>query len=187
MFAFRLVTISRAGRMSWPATRASLVFLGIMLLAIWILPLFPATPKLAPIFNPITHMVPPSFPVLVVFPAIGIDLVLRRTGERDQGWRRLGISMILATVFVAILLGVQWFFSEFMLSPYSRNWFFAGDRFWSFASGHGAWRSQFWHVNPGDENSNPFNFRALVISWLLAFAMSWLGLLWGGWMKKVKR
>ncbi|HEX3797455.1 MAG TPA: hypothetical protein VH413_02040 [Verrucomicrobiae bacterium] len=186
-FVIRLVAMGRAGRMSWPATRTALVYLLIMCLMIWILPLFPARPKLAPIFNPITHMVPPSFPALVVFPALGIDLILRKTGERDQGWRRVGIAVALGVAFLLILVAVQWFFSEFMLTPHANNWFFAGNRFWSFASGRGHWRSEFWHVNPGDENSDPLNMRGLGWSLLFATFSAWLGLLWGGWMKKVKR
>jgi hypothetical protein len=47
----------------------------------WMLGLFPATPKLAPIFNPVTHMVALPFPLLLVFPAMAIDLLLRRAGE----------------------------------------------------------------------------------------------------------
>ena len=60
-FPFRLVALGRAGRTSWPVTRAAAVYILIECLMIWILPLFPAQPRLAPIFNPVTHMAPPPF------------------------------------------------------------------------------------------------------------------------------
>ena len=42
---------------------------------VWILPLFPAEPKLGPVFNPVTHFVPPQFPLLLIVPAFAIDLL----------------------------------------------------------------------------------------------------------------
>src|SRR5690349_22040498 len=48
----------------------------------WLLPLFHGEPKLAPIYNPVTHMVPPAFPLLLIFPAAAIDLVLK--ASRNQ-------------------------------------------------------------------------------------------------------
>ena len=68
-FTIRIVTLAVAGRISWPATRAAAVYLVLQGLMTWILPLFPAQPKLAPIFHPVTHMVPPAFPLLLIFPA----------------------------------------------------------------------------------------------------------------------
>src|SRR5207237_248207 len=53
-----LVAGARAARLRWPATTAAAVYMLISLLMIWILQLAPATPKLAPVFNPVTHMVP---------------------------------------------------------------------------------------------------------------------------------
>ena len=50
----------------------------------WILPLVPAEPKLGPVYQKITHLIPPDFPPLLIVPAIVFDLVRRRTG----GWNR---------------------------------------------------------------------------------------------------
>jgi hypothetical protein len=38
------------------------------------LPLVPASPKLGPVFFPVTHLVPAKFPILVIIPAIALDL-----------------------------------------------------------------------------------------------------------------
>src|SRR5690348_16184492 len=89
----------------------------------WILALFPAHPKLAPIFNPITHMVDLPFPLLLIFPALAIDLVLLKMG--NTGWlKRILIASLLGTVFLAVFVPVQWFFSKFLISTHAENWFF---------------------------------------------------------------
>ena len=62
---------ARPSRLRWPATTTAAIYMGIVMLLIWILPLFPATAKLAPIHNPVTQMVPPPFPLLMIVPAFG--------------------------------------------------------------------------------------------------------------------
>ena len=47
----------------------------ILLFMVWVLPLFAAQPKLAPIYNPVDHMVPPPFPLLLILPAFAIDCI----------------------------------------------------------------------------------------------------------------
>src|ERR1051325_9312561 len=81
MYPARLVALSCAGRIAWPATRVAAVYMIFMCVMDWILMLFPAQPKLAPIFNPVTHMVPLPFPLLLIFPALAIDFILRNAGE----------------------------------------------------------------------------------------------------------
>ena len=56
-----LIAAARASKVRWAATGAALVYMGIVLGMIWILPLFEAQPLLAPIYNPVDRMVPPSF------------------------------------------------------------------------------------------------------------------------------
>ena len=157
------------------------VYILVVCLMVWILPLFPAQPKLAPIFNPVTHMVPPPFPLLLIFPALAIDLVLRKAGPAS-GWRRLGLALVLGAAFLAVFLPVQWFFSEFLLSPHAENWFFAGNRVWDYGSSLGDWTTRFW----GGQRITALTF-PLAFSWALASLTSWLGLLLGGWMRKVQR
>src|SRR5205814_1771045 len=72
-----LVAVARASRLRWPATITAGVYMTLVAIMIWILPFFEAQPKLAPIFNPVDHMVPPAFPLLLIVPAIAIDLVVR--------------------------------------------------------------------------------------------------------------
>jgi hypothetical protein len=187
MLPVRLVTMSRAGRISWPATRVAVVYMLLMCLMVWILPLFPAQPKLAPIFNPITHMVPPVFPLLLIVPAFGIDLFLRNVGDADGGWRRVGRALVVGAIFFSLLLATQWFFSEFLLSRYSKNWFFAGDESWSYGAWLGEWRNQYWFMDKSQPDNQVFTPARVLKCWVFASLMSWIALLWGGWMRKVKR
>ena len=153
----------------------------------WILPLFSAQPKLAPIFNPITHMVPPPFPLLLVFPAMALDIVLRRAGTDRRGWGRVALALGLGAAFLAVFAVVQWFFSSFLLTPAADNWFFAGNRYWGYQSSPGKMARVFWHLTPGQSNYDPVHAGSMLKCWLIAAAGSWLGLLWGGWMKRVQR
>jgi len=187
VFCGPLVALGRAGRVSWPATRAAAVYIGITCLMAWILPLFPAQPKLAPIFNPLTHMVPPAFPLLLIFPAFAIDLILRRTPQINGWLRNLMLAALMAAAFLAVVIPVQWYFAKFLISPYADNWFFVGNRIWSYADGPGKYRTTFWHVRPDRPDADLFGPSAAGLSWALGTFSAWLGLLRGGWMRKVRR
>ena len=186
-FTIRVVTLGVAGRISWPATRAAAVYLVLQGLITWILPLFPAHPKLAPIFHPVTHMVPPAFPLLLVFPALAIDAILQWTGKDWSGWRCLALAAVLGAAFVAVFAAFQWVFAGFLLTPRADNWFFAGNRYWGYAAAPGPMADRFWRVTPGTPSYDPFNGAAMTFTWAIAAGGAWLGLLWGGWMRKVRR
>ncbi len=187
VFAFRLIALGYAARVPWAATKVAGIYLGIECLMIWILPLFPAQPKLAPIFNPVTHMVPPQFPLLLIPPAMAIDLILARAGEINGAWRRLGWAAALTAGFLGVFIAVQWYFSEFLISPRANNWFFAGNRFWSYGAGLNSYRTQFWYVDPSKPEADLFNFRAVLLTGFWTWLGAWIGLAWGGWMRKVTR
>ena len=81
---FVLIGISRSALLRWGAVAAATVYMGVTILMIWILQLFPAQPMLAPIMRQVDSMVPPAFPILLVVPALAIDLIIHRmpTGAR---------------------------------------------------------------------------------------------------------
>jgi len=172
-----LVAVARAVRLPWPATTAAALYIAFSLLTIWILQLAPATPKLAPVFNPVTHMVPPPFPLLLVVPAAAIDLLLRRAG-RNRDWI---LSVATGLAFLAVFSVVQWFFTEFLLTPHARNFFFGGDQ-WDYSSRLGPWRYEFWRIG-----SDPVTAGGLAIAAALAIVSARLGLWWGNWMQRLQR
>jgi hypothetical protein len=87
---------------------------------LWIMPLFPAEPKLGPVFQQVTHFIPWEFPLLIIVPAFVTDLILQRTAT----WRPLFRAVIVGTAFLAVFVAVQWPFANFMMTPAARNWIF---------------------------------------------------------------
>src|SRR5438445_4367177 len=74
-FPLLLVLAARASRTRAAATIAAATYMLLYILMILVLPLFPATPKLAPIYHPLDHMLPPAFPLLLILPAAAIDAI----------------------------------------------------------------------------------------------------------------
>jgi hypothetical protein len=178
LFPLFLLAAARASKLRWPATTVALIYMLVICTMLWILPLFRAEPMLGPIYNRVTHMVPPAFPLLLVIPAFAIDLLLRRA----PGWSDWALAAAVGVVFFTLFLAAQFLFSEFLLSPLSRNWFFGGDRIWSYDARPGPWRYQFWNLS-----QDPLSLRGLGMALVLAFLSARLGLAWGSWMARVKR
>jgi hypothetical protein len=182
LYPFFLVALARASKLAWPATTIAGIYMGLMCAAVWILPLFAAQPRLAPIYNPVKHMVAPAFPLLLVVPAFAMDLIFRAIGRR-RGWRRdLLLVPLLATAFTGLFTLTQWHFSKHLVSPEAENWFFNGSGFFTFADGRNEWWHRFWNLE-----ANPLTARGLFIAWLLAMTATAVGLAIGNWMSKVKR
>ena len=89
------------------------------------MPLFPATPKLGPVFTNVTHMIPLEFPVLIVIPAIIMDLILNRFGEKNK-WL---LAAVLGTAYTVAMLVVHWPLGNFMILPAASNWIFGTNYF----------------------------------------------------------
>jgi hypothetical protein len=175
-----IIPAARASRLRWPATATAAVYMFLSLALVWILPLFPAEPKLGPVRQHVTHLIPLEFPLLLVLPAFAIDLVMRRLGEK-RDWL---LSVALGLTFFAVLLAVQWPFGNFLMSPLSRNWVFATDQFGYYVSPD--WYN-FRHIfYPWDASRS-----ALVVGLLTAIPLgvvsARIALWWGNWMRSVKR
>ena len=184
VFPLFLVSAARASRLRWPATTAAAVYMGIMLLMLWILPLFPARAMLAPIYNPITHMVPMPFPIVLVAPAFAIDLLMHRFRE-ERDWLLAGA---IGVAFVAVMLLVHWPFGDFMLSDGARNHFFGAGR-WPYTVRVGPSLERFWRLDlAADGNWSGALFAQRLVLAVVAGAVSArIGLWWGSWMRRVLR
>ncbi|HLX70899.1 MAG TPA: hypothetical protein VKV04_14830, partial [Verrucomicrobiae bacterium] len=187
MFPARFVALSCAGRSSLPATGVAVVYMGLLCVIDWILILFPAHPKLAPIFNPVTHMVALPFPLLLIFPALAVDLVMWKTRETRGILKFAVLAIVLGTVYLAVFIPVQWFSSEFLISQHAHNWFFMGDRIWGYGESMGDWRNHFWRQDPNGSDVDLMTWKAVKTSWIIAIAASAVGLFFGKWMRKVRR
>ena len=184
-----LLGMARASKFRWGATLIALVYMLLTAGMAWALPLFEGHPKLGPITNRVDHFVPLPFPVLLVVPAIAIDLIRNWLGQGRAWWRDV-ITVLLCTVaFVALFSITQWFFSKFIIGPGGQNWFFAADRHWGYsemADGINSRRNQFWDALNLSRDTTLLR-RTALITLLCALISSTLGMLLGNWMAKVRR
>lgn len=174
-FVFFLVSTARASIARWPATTAALVYTGLTLLMVIVLPFFPGRPLLGPIYVPVDRFVPPDFPVLLVVPAFCLDILLRRVRGRD--WTLAGAA---AVVFVAALLAVQWPFADFLMTRWARNWLFVANAMQY--SIDPQMQARWYRLNPPDNLA-----RGLPVAVALGFISARCGLWWGNWMSHVRR
>ncbi len=178
VFVFFLVSTARASVSKWPATIMTLVYMGLTMMMLLVLPLFAGQPLLGPIYVQVDRFLPPDFPLLLVVPAIAIDWVMQRIRRgRARDW---GLAAIVAVLFVATLFAAQWPFADFLMSPWARNDFFGSHRM-DYAVPPEI-QARFYQINPPD------NLRVgLPIAVALAFVSARLGLWWGNWMSRVQR
>jgi hypothetical protein len=183
VYPLLLAAVARSSRRRWAATQTALFYTALELAVLWILPLFRAQPRLAPINNPMDHMAAPLFPLLLVLPALAIDLVvlLVQKPGREPG-RRWWLAPVLATAFLGVFLPVQWSFSKFLLSPAADNAVFASNRHWDYSRSRGDWMVQYW-----DGRSPRLGPESAAAAWLIAVVSTQAGLGWGAWMARVKR
>jgi hypothetical protein len=170
---------SQASRSRWAATSTAAVYTVFIIGEILILPLFPAEPKLGPVFNQVTHMVPAKFPILILAPALVLDLFWQRV----KNWKPWAIALVSGVLFIAVLTAMEWHFANFLLSDASKNRFFGTIYFDYNSRANGYDRMR--------EFLLPENGAALYTGLLSATAYAslstWIGLVFGRWMRGVQR
>ncbi|PYJ81178.1 MAG: hypothetical protein DME22_21800 [Verrucomicrobia bacterium] len=198
-FPLLLLLAARASKVRAGATIAAATYMFIYIGMILVLPLFPAHPKLAPVYHPVDHMVPPAFPLLLIVPAVAIDVIswlFTRSSKsiaqppaspgatlpRPRWWRDWLLALLFAAVFLAIIFAVQWPFSTFLLSDGADNRFFARSGHWPYFAKPGDWVNRFW-----DWDNDPITFKGMALAFLRAFISARVGLLLGSYLLRLKR
>jgi len=172
-------TFSQASRYRWAATTTAAIYTIAILLEILIFPLFPAQPKLGPVFTPVTHLIPAKFPILILFPAIALDLLWQRV----RHWPLWLTAFVSGILFTSVLVAVEWPFADFLMSHYSQNRFFGTLYFDYFSRPAGLDRlRQF--VTP---DHGVALYHGLLRACSFAAISTWVGLLFGRWMRGVQR
>jgi hypothetical protein len=175
-----LVAVAQISEFRWASTAIAGTFTMLNLMFLWLLPLFPAEPKLGPVYHHVTSFVPPPFPLLIVVPAIALDL-LRPKLRTWNRWRR---STAFGAVFLGTFVAVQWPFANFLQSPAARNWFFGTQYFPFFVPLDDEWvRYVFTQV---ESSAAEFWFR-MALALAVAILSARAGLTLGGWMRRVRR
>jgi hypothetical protein len=171
--------LSQASRYKWAATSTAMVYIIIAIAEILIFPLVPAQPKLGPVFNPITHLIPAKFPILIFVPALALDLLWQRT----KAWKPWKVALVSGFLFIAVLTIVEWPFASFLLSKASENRFF-GTIYFDYNSrpdGYDRLRRFF------DPDHGAVLYWGLLRAAIYASISTWIGLSFGRWMRSVQR
>jgi hypothetical protein len=175
-----LAALAIASERRWAATIMAGVYTAFALAFLWILPLFRAEPKLGPVYREVTHFIPWEFPLLLIVPALVMDLILQRTG----GWRPLVRAVVAGLAFFAVFVAVQWPFASFLQTPSARNWFF-GAAYLDFSTPARSplARYAFFYREAGAAQF----WRGMLIAAFTSCLMMWMGLHAGRAMRKVRR
>lgn len=171
--------LSQASRYRWAATSSAVIYTFFAIAEILILPLFPAQPKLGPVFYPVTHMVPDAFPILIIVPAIALDLLWQRT----QRWKFWQVALVSGLFFTAFLVIAEWPFASFLHTQAAQNRFF-GTIYFSYGTRPTSPGFQHLFVNP---DSGATLFSGLVRAAIYGSIGTWFGLSFGRWMRSVQR
>lgn len=181
LFPLFLFAVVRAAKMRWAATATAGVYMSVMCIMLWVLPIFHASPRLGPVLNHFDHYQPFHFPLLLIIPALGIDWVFYKF-ENKKAFIKIVYA---ALVFLAIFFVVQWFFGAFLqTSTYARGWFF-GSYAWYFGA-NPDWEYRF-AFYPDRTDAGIALIKGLGIAAVIAILFGSLGYKWGGWMKKIQR
>jgi hypothetical protein len=176
VFPVFLVSIGRASTARWPATIAAAAYSAVVMAMLWVLPLFEGRPLLGPIYVQLDRFLPPDPPLLLIVPAVAIDLVTRRFG-RGRDWT---LAAVIAILFLGLFGFAQWQFANFLMSDWSQNWIFATHRMAYMVDpvAQAGWQQ----FNPQDDL-----VRGLLIALPLTFASARIGLWRGDWLSRVRR
>src|SRR6478609_4564001 len=90
-----LTALSIASERKWAATTIASVYTAFALFFLWVLPLFHAEPKLGPVYRQVTHFIPWEFPLLIIVPALVMDVIMQRTAP----WRPLVRALLVGIAF----------------------------------------------------------------------------------------
>ena len=167
-------------RRRWACTLMAGGYTAILLAFEWALPLIPAQAKLGPVYQNITHLVPLHFPLLVLVPAVVLDLLWSKTEQ----WGRWKLAAVSGPVFVLSFLAAEWPFADFLMTPAARNWFFG--------------MGYFAYFDPAGFSYDPYKFQLaektrgefwliIGIALVVSVVMARIGFAWGEWMRRLRR
>ena len=175
-----LIGFAMISRQRWACTIVAGIYTAYAAFMLWLFPFFPATPKLGPVYQHITHMVPMEFPLLVIVPAFLLDLIRPRVST----WGEWAQAAVLGAIFLAAFLAVQWPFADFLISPASANRFFGTKYFAYFASPNGF---DVRHLFVPVERTAARFWLIMAEALLLSILSARLGMAWGDWVRRIRR
>lgn len=173
-----LVAVASASGRRRGATLIATVYTVFLLGQLWILPLFPAQPKLGPVYQNVTHFIPWDFPMWLIVPAVGLDL-LRPRITKVHLWVQ---AILLGCVFLVSFILVEWPFAKFLMTPAARNWFF-GTHYLEYNFHPSLHPFEFF----AQEKTRSQFWTGMALALACAILSSRVGLAWAEWMKRIRR
>ena len=174
-----LAAIHICSRNRWASTWMSLVYMAVHIGLILILPLFPAEPKLGPVYQHVTQFIPPKFPMLLIIPAMVFDLLLMRADK----WKHWLLALVAGPAFILSFVAVEWPFGSFLMTRAAANRFFG--------TGYHDYGTPSWSADVTRQFIQPEHglilWKGLLMACLYAAISTWLGLALGRWMRKIQR
>ncbi len=169
----------RATQVKFAATLIAAFYTLFLIGLILVLPLFPAEPKLGPVYQHVTQFIPPEFPLLLIVPAVALDLLWQRT----RAWNPWKVALVSAIIFVGLLLAAQWPFAQFLMSPAARNRFF-GSMYFYYGLPPSSYSARY-QFFPGNGVFAFWKEIAIAVAFC-TLAVRW-GISRGDWLSKIKR
>jgi hypothetical protein len=179
IFPLFLISFSVASKAKWGATQATIVYSFLLMLMNWILPLFPASPKLGPVLNPVTAFQPFDFPLLLIVPAILIDWITHRQQHRHKWVQAFFYSL----AFLVSFFAVQYPFGDVLMAS-KGHWFFGTSK-WYFGMDPN-WPNRYAYA-PDMIDTLPVLLQSLAIAIVIGVMSARTGIAFGGWMKRIVR
>jgi hypothetical protein len=175
-----LAAVSRASGRRWACTIVISCYSAFLLLMLWILPLGPAEAKLGPVYRQVTTLIPAEFPLLLIVPAVLLDLLF----DRLKGWNKWAQSAVAGLTFLIVFTAVQWPFANFLMSPAARNWFF-GAIYFDYNLPPTSYYVR--HLFLPTEATAPEFWREMALAAVVAIVMTRAGMASGEWMRRIRR
>ncbi len=176
-----LVGLARASGYRWACTMAAGMYTALWLAAEWLVPLVPAEPKLGPVNTRITHLVPLGFPLLVIAGALAMDVLLNRLSARPK-WLQ---AAVVGGGFLAGMIVAQWPMGSLLVSPRAENWIFGTDYYPYMLSPQ--FYKPYAHQFRVYEKTREIFWLNLGIGLVAAIVSARIGLMWGQWMRELRR
>ena len=176
-----LIATGRGSTHKWGCTLVAAAFMGITIASIWVLPLIPAQPKIGPVYQKVTHLIPSQFPLLLIVPGIIADLLLQRLESRSS-WLK---ALLIGPALILGLIAVQWPFADFLMSPASRNWIFGTGYLPYYVLGAES-GTEFYKFAVVEKTTVEFVL-TMAAALVAAVLTTRVGLAWGDWMRRVRR
>ncbi len=177
-----LLGVGRASGHRWGATVTAAVYSALLLLLLWLFPLVPATPKLGPVYHQVTHLIPAGFPLLLIVPALLMDLLTPYLEQRIRSpWL---LALFLGALFLGVFLCVQWPFARFLQSSIAQTWVF-GSHYIGFNTRRSAADMRFLFIDR-DGGAQAFAVQ-LMLAFVAAVITSRLGIYWSSFMSQIRR